>query len=269
MKSSYRLFGIIAFFVVIGFFITGCDDLLGNGENGNTGSIGSSSRNAINLTYNTWHNGNIPESGSGVPREQWFKFTATANTQNIYFRGGDVMSIAFGGLGVQLYDSNLNRIGNRTLVHNNDRISHTTTNGSVYYIEVGPWGGGNGGNFQTGFTDFPAQPGTVFLQLTDNAWMDGFIPTRDSGAPQEQWFKFTATANPQFIHAGFNTLTSLSVQLHDSNFFVVGSASTLNNSTKYISRAVTIGSTYYLKVANISSGTYRIGFNTTTSEPTD
>ena len=267
MKNMLKLCGIISLIMIIGFSLIGCDTLSGNDDkNGSTGGPGSSSSRAIELTYNTWLNANIPESGND-PRERWFKFTATANNQNIYFRGsGWHMSLAFGGLWVQLYDNNLNTIGSEALCHNGQSISRAVTNGYMYYIKIRPFSI-YGGDFQIGFTDFPALPGTVFNQLNENTWMNGYIPSSDSGASQEQWFRFTANGNPQYIHAGFNTLTSFWIQLYDSNFFVVGSTTSLNNSTQYTSRVVSIGSIYYLKVSSGNSGTYRIGFNTSTSEP--
>jgi hypothetical protein len=96
-------------------------------------------------------------------------------------------------------------------------------------------------------------------QLTANTWEDGEL----SASSDEQWFKFTATASTQHIHADFNyPMSELYVQVYDSNGFSVGSGTNLNYyDTKNISRSVTIGQEYYIKVSSSYTGTYKIEFN--------
>jgi len=105
--------------------------------------------------------------------------------------------------------------------------------------------------------------------LISGVWASGnFSSTGD-----EQWFKFTATASTNYIYASFGTLIGLSVQLYDSTGTVVGNQASLSSSNNYISRSLTSGQTYYIKVTpNYSAytGTYQIAFNTsgTTPSPT-
>jgi hypothetical protein len=107
--------------------------------------------------------------------------------------------------------------------------------------------------------------------LTLDTWVDGNIPTVDSGGAREQWFTFTATAATQYIYIQYSTLTSLYVQVYDSSNYTVGEQarfwSSLGDTS--ISRALTSGATYYIKVTpgSSSSGTYRIGFTGFPAQP--
>jgi hypothetical protein len=86
----------------------------------------------------------------------------------------------------------------------------------------------------------------------------------------EQWFSFTATASTQYIHAAFGTLTDLYVQVYDSSGATVGSETGLYSATRNTSRTLSSGQTYYIRVRpyGSNSGTYRIGFTTSTTAPT-
>jgi len=104
--------------------------------------------------------------------------------------------------------------------------------------------------------------------LTINTWADGSFTT-SSG---EQWFKFTATANPQYIHASFGTLNAsygLYVQLYDSSGSTVGSQIRLYSSNSSNSLSVASGNEYYIKVTPYSGGggTYQIAFSTVNAPP--
>jgi hypothetical protein len=91
--------------------------------------------NVTELTEGEWADGNIPTSDG----EQWFKFTATASTQSIYFAPG-----ALNAMYVQLYNDIGVATGNRTFVVGTTRIQQTVTNNSVYYIKVTPYGNRSG-----------------------------------------------------------------------------------------------------------------------------
>jgi len=110
------------------------------------------------------------------------------------------------------------------------------------------------------------------IQLTLNAWADGRIPTEDN----VQWFKFTATASTQYIHINFDTLLYLYVQVYDSSGTTVGIETNLylDNSTRYISRTVTAGQEYYIRVRPDkgtvpNKGTYKIGFTASSTPPSN
>jgi len=108
----------------------------------------------------------------------------------------------------------------------------------------------------------PVNPTT----LTENTWTNGNIPS-SSGV---QWFKFTATANTQYIHISFGTLNDLYVQVYNSSGVAVGSQTNIYGDTTYVSRAVTVGQTYYIRVQPYSyttSGTYKIAFNASETAP--
>jgi len=207
--------------------------------------------NAIQLTANIWADGNLPTSSD----VQWFKFTATASTQFIHASFGTLTNLY-----VQVYDSSGATIGSETYLYSsNSYVSQSVTVGQEYYIKVRSY---SSGTYQIAFNATVVPPGAI--QLTANTWADGNLPT----SSDVQWFKFTATAGTQYIHVSFGTLTYLYVQMYDSSGSTVGSETDLNVSTKYVSRSVTVGQEYYIRVRPSGSGTYRIGFTASTTPPT-
>ncbi|WP_461255315.1 beta strand repeat-containing protein [Treponema sp. R80B11-R83G3] len=102
------------------------------------------------------------------------------------------------------------------------------------------------------------------IVLTANTWKDGTIPT------SSDVFSFTATAATQYIHVSFGTLTDLYVQVYDASSNTVGSQTYLYGNTKSISRTLTVGEMYYIRVSpyGSNSGTYKIAFNTSSTAPT-
>ncbi|MDR0457355.1 MAG: hypothetical protein LBH20_11825 [Treponema sp.] len=217
----------------------------------------------IQLTANEWAGGNISSSGG----EQWFTFTATASTQYIH-----VSFDTLKDLNVQIYDSNGDTTGSSTNLYSSTRYtSRSVTSGQKYYIKVWPYTGS--GTYQIAFNTSNAAPsgggtwtpnGGSLTQLTANRWTGGNI-TSPSG---EQWFAFTATASTQYIHVSYGTLIGLCVQLYDSNGKTAGSSASLYGSARYISRSVTSGQKYYIKVwPYLGSGTYQIAFSTSSASP--
>jgi predicted RNA-binding protein with TRAM domain len=210
---------------------------------------------AITLTASVWTDGNIPTSGGA----QWFKFIATAATQYIHADFGTLNDLY-----VQLYDAGGNAVGDRTNLYSSTKyISRPVTEGGEYYIKVSPFSSGSG-TYQIAFNTMPIMPKNVTV-LTANTWADGNIT-----ASGQQWFKFTATAATQYIHADFGTLSSMYVQLYDTSGGTVGTQANLSGSTKYASRSLTEGEEYYVKVSPYSStgsGTYQIAFNASSTTP--
>jgi hypothetical protein len=100
--------------------------------------------------------------------------------------------------------------------------------------------------------------------LSANTWANGSL-----AAGGAQWFKFTATANDQYIHVVFDTLTDLYVQLHNSAGRPMGNSDkNMYSTTKYTNESLVISNMYYIKVWPYSgSGTYKIAFNTSTTPP--
>jgi hypothetical protein len=215
------------------------------------------------LTVNKWADGNLPTSSD----EQWFKFTATASTQYIHIDCGTLRDLY-----VQVYDSSGSAVGSENHF-SSEYFSRTVTTGQEYYIRIRPYYSyySSSGTYQIGFnTSTTAPPVTLpttgVTQLTVNTWADGNFST----SSDVQWFKFTATASPQYIHINFGSLTTLSIRVYNSNGALVGSETNLSGSSRYISRTVTTGQECYIRISPSSSsgsGTYKIAFNTTFYSP--
>jgi predicted RNA-binding protein with TRAM domain len=212
----------------------------------------------IPLTASTWANGDIPTANG----EQWFLFTATAATQYIHATFGTLTALY-----VQLYDSTGATVGSQSLLYSTTYTSKTVTNTQVYYIKIRPYSSSYTGTYEIAFnTGSTAPPPSSAIPLTLSTWANGTIATTGG----EQWFKFTATAGTQYLHASFGTLTELYVQLYDRTGATVGTQTRLYSSTKYVSKSVTSGVVYYIKVTPYSgsdSGTYQIAFNTNSTAP--
>jgi len=168
---------------------------------------------------------------------------------------------------LQLYDSNGSTLGSSMNLYGSTTYkSLTVTRGQTYYIKVTGYSSSTG-EYRIGFNTTPIAPGILAAaeNLTSNTWTDGNI----TSSIKEQWFKFTATSDTQYIHVLFGTLTDLYIQLYDSNGSTLGSSMNLYGSTTYKSLMVTSGQVYYIKVTGYSSstGTYKIGFNTSTAAP--
>jgi hypothetical protein len=191
----------------------------------------------------------------------WYKFTATAANQYIHFAPGTLTNLY-----VQLRNSAGNKSGSSVSL--SSYTSYTALSiGNVYYIEVWPYSGG--GTYKIGFTtSAEITPDTVAAmasatQLTLNTWTNGELTVDGS-----YWYKFTATTANQYIHFAPGTLTYLYAQLYDSGGNTSGSRVLLYSSGTYTSTSVISGNVYYIKVTPYSgTGTYKIGFNTSTTPP--
>jgi len=211
---------------------------------------------ATELTENIFANCSMPLYGS-----QWFKFRATATTQYIHALFGGLTSFY-----VQLYNSDGSNLESSTSLSSSTKsTSRTLIVNQEYYIRVTP-NSTYSGTYQIGFNSSSTTLPTFSLpnvtQLTVNVWADGNISTNGG----EQWFKFTATASPQYIHFNMVILGGGNMQLYDSGGTVVGSNETISS---YLSRTVTPGNEYYIKVkaGSAYSGFYRIGFTASTTAP--
>jgi hypothetical protein len=104
------------------------------------------------------------------------------------------------------------------------------------------------------------------IPLTFDTWADGAV---SSSNDNEQWFKFTATASTQYIHVLYGTMTNMYVGFYDSNGSALGNSIRFtgnSNTNGFVSRTITSGQVYYLKVTPgtsygwSNSGTFRIAF---------
>jgi hypothetical protein len=228
--------------------------------------------NVTELTADIWSSGNIVST----PREQWFKFTATAATQYIH-----VNFIGLTDLYVQVYNSNGDTVGSETNLYSygsTHYISRPVTSGQTYYIMVTPYSNSGSGDFQITFNTSSTPPAVVawtppgvdassITTLDAGVWADGNIATSND----VQWFLFTATSGTsQRIHIAFGTLTSLKVQLYSSSGATLGNEVTLTDSTTSTNPSLTSDQAYYIKVSPNSggSGNYKIAFNTSSTRPT-
>ncbi|MDR2733511.1 MAG: hypothetical protein LBC99_02565, partial [Spirochaetota bacterium] len=204
------------------------------------------------LSADIWANGNLTAGGV-----QWFRFTATAATQYIHFKPGTLTEVY-----TQVYANDGTAVGSTAQLYNSSLYtSRTLTVGQEYYIRVWPYSGS--GQFQIGLNAWAAvSPGEAFppadaMVLTANVWADGYL-----AAGGVQWFKFTATAATQYIHVTLLTLSSLYIQVYAGNGSMAGSQAHLSSNTLNVSRTLTIGQEYYIRVWPYSgSGQFRIGLN--------
>ncbi|GHV94099.1 hypothetical protein AGMMS50293_04190 [Spirochaetia bacterium] len=202
------------------------------------------------LTANTWANGSLAAGG-----QEWYSFTATAATQYIHATFGTLPNLY-----VQLYDSAGAAVGSRTSLNGGSALStsRTVTSGNVYYVRVTQFTYTTG-TYQIAFNSSFPPPGTTPTTLTADTWANGSL-----AAGGQKWYSFTATAATQYIHVTFGTLTDLYVQLYDSAGAAVGGMTELSYNIMFISRTVTSGNVYYVRVRPYSSsysGTYQIAFS--------
>ncbi len=246
MQKFLRIFALVLTVVVL---VTGCN--LNDNEN-STGGVQGQKIIPVTLTVGKWTNGGIVNGGD----EQWFKFTATASTQNVYIKFG-----SFTKSYVYVYDGSYNQIGDRVYLSGSTGyvkgLSKSLIKGAAYYIKVTGYNGDCTGKYWIGFTDFPAQPETVIAKLVNDRWTNGNVISPDSGGTGEQWFKFVATASSQRVYVKFSTMNCIAVALYDSSYNSIGNG--LNTSgdagtTSYMEKTIICGETYYIKV---TSGEYR------------
>jgi len=221
------------------------------------------------LTENVWTDGYL----GTADKEQWFKFTASANLHFVHISLGTLRT----KLDVQLYDNEGKTIGNSVEISDSSfsekNVSYSSfTAGQEYYVKVKrvSFYSSDSGTYKIGFNTSAAPPVAIKLpsnaiQLNANTFADGDIPASDG----EQWFKFTANAATQYIHVIFDTLKDLHIQLYEVNNGIsvipFGADTELYNPTKSATRTLTVDKEYYIKVYPHNSynnkGTYKITFS--------
>jgi hypothetical protein len=229
--------------------------------NGSSTSPMTKPSNVTNITVvNVWNNGNITAGG-----EQWFKFTATASAQYIHVQFDRLTNLL-----VDVCDLNGTTVGGQGYLYGGGTAygAWSLNVGQEYYIRVTPYFSSGSGTYMIAFNGSNVPPPITLpsnaTTITVNNWTNGNITTADG----EQWFKFTATASTQYIHVKIGTLISLYVKLCDSNGVAVGSPEIKESYNNSISRTLTVGQEYYIKVyPRINSGTYQIAFNASETAP--
>jgi hypothetical protein len=223
-----------------------------------TPPLPKNSATATALTANVWADGNFTTSTG----EQWFKFTATSSNTYYIHAGFGTLGSSY-GVYVQVYDSTGNTIGYRTSLSVNQYTSSYTslsvTNGQTYYIEVSN-NYYTGGTYKIGFNTTFVPPGTT--ELTAGTWADGNIATSNS----EQWFKFTSTSSPQYIHVSLGSSSNVYFKLYSSDGSYISER--YFTSSTYDAINLSSGQTYYIKASySNSTGTFKIAFSTSTTPP--
>jgi hypothetical protein len=234
-----RLIGIAALAVVIGIGLAGCPMT--------AEKDGESKKSAVNLTLDTWADGNLASGG-----EQWFKFTATTETQYIHIAYG-TLSYSY----LQLYSGPDVPVGDSW--SGTTPQSRSVTIGKVYYIKVY----GDSGTYKIGITESSFSPDTLAAMVSAPVLAPDTWAQRTLASDGEQWFKFTATAETQYIHIVYGTLNYSYLQLYSGPDDPVGDSW---SGTTPQNRSVTIGKVYYIRVYG-GSGTYRIAFNASSDAP--
>jgi uncharacterized repeat protein (TIGR02543 family) len=219
--------------------------------------------NPVTLTSNVWEN--VVGTNEG---EQWFKFTATADTQFFHITFGKQVS----ELIIRVYDR-LNVMVDSVTMSGVmwDYESMPVTRGAVYYIQV--LRAHLNYTYQIAFNESNSRPAPVAMPVNVTALTSGVWTSDLFG---KQWFSFTATADTQYIHAAnIAFLRELYVQLYNaSDGTAVGNMERLviNNDYAKFSRAVTNGQLYYIQAWTDSFPTastyhYKIAFNTSSTHP--
>jgi len=214
------------------------------------------------LSADTWNYENL----SGL--ENWWKFTATSATQYIHFIPG-TLSSAY----VQIYNRDGSSNGGQiTLSSAKKSNDWTFTVGQEYYVKVmsptqslGTYQIALNASDRAPVVTLPASATNIFV----GTWASGNI-TASYG---EQWFKFKAISST-YIHASFDTLTNMYIQLFDSSGNPVGNWDNLYSGARSTSRTLTAGQVYYIKItpnkfepSYPDKGSYMIGINSSPTAP--
>jgi hypothetical protein len=108
--------------------------------------------NVIQLTADTWADGNIPTAGG----EQWFKFTATETSYYIHVGFGTLNDLY-----VQVYGSNGTAVGTMVNIYASSSYKYTnrtTTADQEYYIKVTPYNINGSGTYKIAFNTSTTPP---------------------------------------------------------------------------------------------------------------
>lgn len=218
------------------------------------GPTGETADDAIPLTAGAWR---------GASANLWFSFTATAASQYAHIDCGTAQTPR-----ITLYESSdpatpldsyqqLNGGGTSTEL--------TLTAEGEYLIQVTNTYSNT--TYRIAFSDSAAPPAITLpaigvTSLTYNVWSDCEFPAANS----EKWFSFTATAALQYIHFG-NSNEIRYMRFYDSNGVAVGSGYQFFSSGNYLTKAITVSSTYYIKLWSGYTDSFHIGFTEDATPP--
>jgi hypothetical protein len=224
------------------------------------------------LAADTWANATMPSTPGA---EQWYRFTTPAvTTIAIHFRP-DSLNDAY----IQLYNASgasAPPTHQSTLNYRDPSTTRTVTGNTVYYLRVIPTLTTNAsartGTYKIGVNTTASSspkelnvPTTGVTDLTAGSWANGNI-TASGG---EQWFRFTSTAETQFIHFLPGALTAMYVQMFTSDGRQYYGRSELStNGSRSAERRVSNNTVYYVRVKGYTGmGAYRLAFAATSTAP--
>jgi uncharacterized repeat protein (TIGR02543 family) len=206
------------------------------------------------LTHNTWTDCELTPSN----REQWFGVIATTDIEYMHCS-------ALSGY-IRLYDQNGVAVGSGLSTQGGISFSRNVIIGQLYYIKI--WAIQQSITYKIAFNSINAQPPITLPteninQLSLDSWVKGEV------ANEDQWHRFTATANTQYIYTNVGTMYLGFVQLYDNSGVTVGERAYMHFPAS-MSRSVTVGNEYYIRVypyhAN-GNGTYQIVFSESDEPP--
>jgi len=238
--------------------------------------------NAIALANGVWQNSAITESGGEI----WYSVEVPYNT-TYYVWWNDSKA----GNGAASLDIKVNayvrtspaqtNLGSLTSVNESASILYgdsawnasKSINSGTYVVTiffvVTALTPGNTGTFNFVYTSLNSKPDLPFTPpsptaLAEAQWKNGNLTSNG-----QEWFSFTATESPQYIHIAFGTLDDLQVQIYDGSGAAVGTEVNMWSSTRSTSQTLTVGESYYIRVRpyQTKSGNYRIAFNTSNTAP--
>jgi hypothetical protein len=220
---------------------------------------GMTKEKAIPLSFNSWGNGNA---------NQWFSFTATEETQYIHIECETAFYPMF-----DLYDNDDNKIGSAGQLYGGGWVTRTLIVGQLYYINMFQIFSKE--TYKIAFNDSSSPPAIIIpsndiIQITANTWTDG----KTTDTKLEQWFRFTATVETQYIHCKAGQNSYAYIRLYGHNGIAISYPVEAYNGIRSFSREVTSGQIYYIRVysdialdEDYNPNTYQIAFNTTTVPP--
>jgi len=199
-------------------------------------------------------------------KEHWLKLTATANTKYIHVNLGSMKDLY-----VQAYDENGNTVGNRRNFKSNSTAPEpiTVSEGKIYYIRVTPAAVSDSGSYKitvNGSTTAPSVP-IVYKPLYSSWTNSGFTDSKS-----DEWFVFTATSGIHYIHASFDTLSSLyGLVIHvfdEDNNVIIEYFNFTAISRWAISNKFVAGKKYYVHAqGGKHTGTYSLAVTTSATTP--
>ena len=253
--------------------------LLCYGDGGSSGSDCSNDiSTAIYLPLSTWKSGSVHCPYA----EMWYRFTASVSNASQYriYTTGSLDTMGY------LYDANGSYI-----TQNDDNgglnfsITRSLTYGATYYICVRAYGSNTGnfslrvdyttssssGNNNNNNNDDCSNDMSTAITLPLSTYVSGSIECPCA----EKWYRFTASNSnaSQYTIYTSGSLDTVGYLYNSNGTLITSNDDSGANMNFSITRALTYGATYYLKVkaygSNTGSFNVRVDYETPSAEPDD